>query len=487
MNNLQLQKISLIMQPPLNSLVRYFSDGNTLQQNEIKALETKLKRWKSISNTPNKKERFFQLDSVVAYLDDAVNSKDSIIENAFLVIKSDMGINVTKDMVKNYYEFVFETPKVNYSYLDYYKNESKPYYTDRFEADFLEWFINTFPSDEKKEIENRILTVEVNGKKKIFPAINLLNDNVLPKLSANMSSRALIDVPDDFILRVTNEHSKNRPTFAVESINLISGEIQCFASSYYRALFCCDRHLYNISSLFPGLDSTSLVDHKHQPYIIEWMAKINALLKNDFSVIEGSIGCSTLLVYKTDHGYETLLAKKHPDANGNSDAHVIPAGMMQPMGNNPTRYANELNIEQQVLRELSEEVFGYAENENIHPNFYWDEVSNRPPIASLQKLMKAGKANLYVTGLYLDFFRLRPEILTLLIIDDTSWYHSHFSSKKSIGNWEYQKGTIMAIDMNNTGFKSVLIDNIAGYLCAPGSACFVKGFEFYEKLMSLRQ
>ena len=137
MNNLQLQKISLIMQPPLNSLVRYFSDGNTLQQNEIKALETKLKRWKSISNTPNKKERFFQLDSVVAYLDDAVNSKDSIIENAFLVIKSDMGINVTKDMVKNYYEFVFETPKVNYSYLDYYKNESKPYYTDRFEADFL--------------------------------------------------------------------------------------------------------------------------------------------------------------------------------------------------------------------------------------------------------------------------------------------------------------------------------------------------------------
>lgn len=133
---------------------------------------------------------------------------------------------------------------------------------------------------------------------------------------------------------------------------------------------------------------------------------------------------------------------------------------------------------------MSEEVFGYTENDDIHPNFHWDEISNRPPISSLQKLMSVGKAKLYITGLYLDFFRLRPEILTLLVIDDSSWYHSHFSSKKSIGNWEYQKGTIMAVDMNESGFRSVVFDNISGYLCAPGAACFIKGFDYFKKHIS---
>jgi hypothetical protein len=484
MNNFQRQKISLILQHPLDILIRYFSNGNTLQPKAFNALKAKLLRWKNMENIPNPKEKFFQIDSVILYLDDSISSKESITESALSIMNNDMKINVSKVIVEHYYEIVFESQKINYSYLENYRNESKPYYTDRFSSEFLRWFINIFPGDEKKEIEKRILSVDFNGQKKIFPAINLLDDETTPKLNTDMSSRSLIDIPDDFIKRVTNERSQNKPTFAVESIDLLSGEIQCFTSSYYRALFCCDRHLYNISSLFPGLDSTNLASHKSQPYINEWMTKVKALLKNDFSVIEGSIGCSTLLVYKTDNGYETLLAKKHPDANGNSDAHVIPAGMMQPMGNNPTRFANELNIEQQVLRELSEEVFGYTENENIHPNFYWEEVSNRPPISSLKKLMNADKASLYVTGLYLDFFRLRPEILTLLIVDDESWYHSHFSAKKSIGNWEYQKGTIMAIDMNDIGFYSVIFDNVAGYLCAPGSACFVKGFEFFKKHIS---
>ncbi len=483
MNVLKKQKMALLLQGDVSKLVEYFEqfEKSGIKTSSVKA---KLERWKRMESNPAVHHGFFELSDVKDYLDDKVAIREQIIDLALCVLNDTLKIKTAKKSLEHHYDAIFESACSDYGYLAKYKNSEQPYYKDRFEPGFLDFFLNLHPRNIRDVLHQKILRADVDGEEYLFPAINLLPDGVIPSLNNNLLDRDLISVPEAFTEKVTHAKSENRPTFALNSFDVSTGEITCYISSYYRALYSCDIHFFNIISLFPGLNSKNIADYKNHKSIYDWSCALERmLLDHDFSD-ELSLGVSCLLVYNTPYGFETLLAKKHPDANGASDAHVVPAGMMQPQLANPDRYGMELDLEKQVLRELAEEVFNYPEDEDvdIHPNLYYASLYRKPQISHIKQLMAQGKAKLHVTGLYMDLFRMRPEVLTMLVIEDESWYETQFTTDQKIGNWEYLKGSLMPVDMTDDGFKGVIERNIAGYLCAPGAACFIKGYEKFSTL-----
>ncbi|MDX7710645.1 hypothetical protein SJS39_19950 [Aeromonas caviae] len=483
MSLLNQQKLALLLQGDMAKLVAYFRKfENGVRDSSI---TTKIERWRKMENKPISTHPFFQLPDVLEYFKEKVVTREEIIELASSIILNTFGINTSKMFMEHHYDAIFESAQSDYCYLKKFKNQDQPYFKDRFKSEFIEFFLNLHQDVLKQRLHKEILSVSIDGSKYLFPAINLLPENTTPTLDGNLVQRKILNVPETFIEKVTHAKSKNNPTFAVDAIDYSAGEIKCFISSYYRALYSCDIHFYNIISLYPGLNSKSALSYSKHKTIFDWSCALkNILIDNDFSHSELSLGVSCLLVYKTPHGFETILAKKLQDSNGARDAHVIPAGMLQPQLTNPDRYSIELDLEKQILRELAEEVFNYSEDADIdiHPNLYYAALYKKPQIHHLKQLMEQGKANLYVTGLYLDLFRLRPEILTMLVIEDESWYNNQFTTEQKLGNWEYLRGSLMPIDMTDTGFKSVITKNIAGYLCAPGAACYIKGYEKFKSL-----
>jgi hypothetical protein len=119
-----------------------------------------------------------------------------------------------------------------------------------------------------------------------------------------------------------------------------------------------------------------------------------------------------------------------------------------------------------------------------HPNNLFKEINNYPEISHLKDLFDSGGAEFHLTGLSLDLFRLRPEILSTIIIHDTEWSKQHFAEHKVLGNWEIKEDGVLAINLSEHNFFKVL-DGEVGLLCAPGAACFVKGYQkFLETLQN---
>jgi hypothetical protein len=129
--------------------------------------------------------------------------------------------------------------------------------------------------------------------------------------------------------------------------------------------------------------------------------------------------------------------------------HVAPSGMFQPSknwSNNPQdrRYAEEWNIYHHIYRELAEELF------DLDPEKTPGDTPRRfysiQDITELVEMIEAGKrgergAHLFVTAVTVNLLNLRPEVCTLLIIDDPNWHLRHDQAKDGCHpfkrNWEF--------------------------------------------------
>jgi hypothetical protein len=370
---------------------------------------------------------------------------------------------------------------------------NRPYYTERNQPEFLQSHLKALEEvigcSDAQKINDRLLTVQnpVSGELYRFPVIDLnisFNGiNLKPELVDCKQQKV---VPDEFLdaVRVSQPKIYNKPTFAVNHFDKKTGDMTCYISSYFKALYNCDNHYYQVVGSYPGYNSSNIDEYTSSNSITAWAEELKSVVvDNNFKNFELSLGSSCLFICNTEsHGYQALLAKKSQGANGFNDLHVIPASMLQPVGNNPLNYNLELNIKNQVIRELAEEVFNYPETTGSHANNLIDEIYSYPEISHLESLLKSGEAEFHVTGFHLDLFRLRPEILSTIIIHDKEWAKEHFCAFKVLGNWEIKKEGVVPIDLSDDNYYKVLEGEV-GFLCAPGAASFVKGYKKFKEII----
>jgi hypothetical protein len=147
-----------------------------------------------------------------------------------------------------------------------------------------------------------------------------------------------------------------------------------------------------------------------------------------------ALAIATLVVHPSDDGYRAMFALRSGRTGAHSYLfHVIPAGMFQPeFGNVP----GEWDIFHGMLKEYLEEICGVelsaaaAVRAGDSRYFY-----AHPQARSLRAAIAAGGAEFVVTGVVINLYTLRPEICTLLLVKDPSWWRAH--QPAITGNWEY--------------------------------------------------
>ena len=161
----------------------------------------------------------------------------------------------------------------------------------------------------------------------------------------------------------------------------------------------------------------------------------------DGSARSAAIGLSTLIVYQdTDGTYKYFVRRRsekvaqHPGA-----LHVLPASMFQPKEHlsNPER---EFSVVQNVKCEYLEELFNIRE-ENVSRDPARNSISLIPEGKYLEEMLAdPNRAQLLFTGVAMDLSNLRPEICTLLLIQDQEWIQKIKGvegHKPMQMNWEY--------------------------------------------------
>ncbi len=90
-----------------------------------------------------------------------------------------------------------------------------------------------------------------------------------------------------------------------------------------------------------------------------------------------------------------------------------------------TKPKDDFDLKHKVLKEVYEELFGnpdvVKETKNFDSRFFYPQDG----VSDLLKLLEQGEAKLEVTGLCIDLIRMIPEITTVLVVRDVSYYKRH--------------------------------------------------------------
>lgn len=367
--------------------------------------------------------------------------------------------------------------------------ESLPYYKSDNQGRFFDFHLNYLRSelgDDFVQLESRLLKETIEGKTYTFPTINLLSSDAtfVVNQKLNLKAKSSTAVPDGFISAIKSfmPGVQDNDTFTLNDLNLETNEITCSVSSYLKTLYSCDRWFYEMISSFPADDSFAEARYQKSKFLAGWAQCLRDIVINNIFSPDQSLGGSCLCIYNTDEGYEYLLGQKSSLANAFNELHVLPSFMFQPISKNRLKYAKELSVKSKVFQELAEEVFQYDEIESDgHDKFLQKKINSKPEIARLRTLLSEGKAEFHLTGLWLDMYRLRPEITSVLVIKDKSWFEEFFSPRTKVGNWEILECGVLDYTTDSQSYEGLLSGD-GGRLCAPGAAALINGMRVFKSL-----
>ncbi len=330
--------------------------------------------------------------------------------------------------------------------------------------------------DAKKLIFREKLLLENNGVENIFFPIILLTKNEV-RISDGIS--LIVDnnsINTKFINILKTQCARNiwdnltyRLIGLTNDNQLIIGE-----SSYCKTLSTCDLHYYNFMK---DNDMNQCRGRNYQ----EWFKALKKIVfNNDFTEVSGSIGCSTLLVIKNydNDKYQYYISNNSAAKNPVNTKHVIPSFMFAPTANvvNPDDFKVQADITLQMIKEFGEELLGIEALEHVNTMNQLKNIINKTPLlVKLQELLVSGAAELKILGVSLDIFRLRPEILTTLIIDDENFFND-FIPKLS---WETEDVAGLGLyNIDDTEkYLELIFDNEIP-LVSPAMACLKLGREY---------
>ena len=78
-------------------------------------------------------------------------------------------------------------------------------------------------------------------------------------------------------------------------------------------------------------------------------------------------------------------------------------------------------------------------------------------------------------------YRLRPEITSVLVIKDKSWFEEFFNPKTKVGNWEILECGVLDYATDSQSYEGLLSGD-GGRLCAPGAAAIINGMRVFRSL-----
>ena len=174
---------------------------------------------------------------------------------------------------------------------------------------------------------------------------------------------------------------------------------------------------------------------------LEFRSKINPLnLENRCA----ALGINTLTVIKEEgRAYMLIHHRGFRTAEGRGSLHVVPAGTFQPLDKHDRYHHLEFDLTWNIIREFAEELLGLKGSEK--QNHIYKQLLKLKEI-----LLSAG--DLFFLGLTLDVMRLKPEILTLLILNSKQLetFDVKFNIKRG---WE---GTVEKILLNKKTLHTII-------------------------------
>jgi hypothetical protein len=138
-----------------------------------------------------------------------------------------------------------------------------------------------------------------------------------------------------------------------------------------------------------------------------------------------NIGVCTLVVFNDGRGYSALIRERSERVAVYREAlDGVPSFMF---GSEVGDVTNEYSIMHNVYREYMEELFDMSELENPKGPVAFDWFYGRyPELQYLMKLLRdKNEAELLFTGVAIDLFNLRPDILMLMLIRTPQWWKIH--------------------------------------------------------------
>jgi len=140
--------------------------------------------------------------------------------------------------------------------------------------------------------------------------------------------------------------------------------------------------------------------------------------------VDATISISTLVVYKRNGRYWMICeVRSESVAEYGALYHVAPSFIFQPVVS-PTsdNLQTEWNIRHNIFREYLEELFDVPEAQMSKRSVSAEYFYAHPNLRYLRGLLANGSARLWGVGLSFNLLTHRPEICTLLIIDDERWF-----------------------------------------------------------------
>lgn len=210
-----------------------------------------------------------------------------------------------------------------------------------------------------------------------------------------------------------------------------------------------------------------------------------------------AIDISTLIAYRdasqNSSDYQLLLRRRGKKGVPLRAGllHVVPGFMFQPTVT--TNFSNEFSITHNVYREYLEEIFSVPEMELLPENTHWNQFYSDVRLQYLMSLISEGSAKLYFTGVAINLMNLRPEVCTLLVIDNPEWYkrcqgkseygwkfNSEFANKKDklVSGSKLVSSLTLAED--NEMFKTGNLD--PHEMVPAGAAAFWLGVDVLQKI-----
>lgn len=183
------------------------------------------------------------------------------------------------------------------------------------------------------------------------------------------------------------------------------------------------------------------------------------------------IGVSNLLLFRLDNDtYRPAIRSRGNLSMGHlGDFDPMSSGMFDISTYDPNV---DFRIQYKVLKEIYEELFGGKEVEKemrgLDPDFFFEKA----PIKDLIAMLEDGRACFQVTGFCVDLVRMVPEISTVTIVTDSSYYARYRLRFKN--NLEYGPPSFCNIPRS--------ISNVDEYLAKqfpsnPGQPESAKGFD----------
>lgn len=140
--------------------------------------------------------------------------------------------------------------------------------------------------------------------------------------------------------------------------------------------------------------------------------------------VDATIAISTLVVYRREGEFWAFCEVRSDGvAEYGGLYHVVPSFIFQPVVSpTPRNLAVEWSVRHNVFREYLEELFDVPEVKRSKRSVAADYFYRHPNLLYLRRLLDDGRARLSATGVAFNLLTHRPELCTVLVIDDESWY-----------------------------------------------------------------